>query len=259
MLLFASMTLWLQNFFWISIPGVMFLASLTDLYIKNADISEKKFYKTFYFLQKNPEEIPRWKNLRKIFTKKRTVLFVVIFSIFSVVLSLFFVKIEVFSLQKIEVISHRGYLIGQEKNYMENTLEAIENAYKKGASKVEIDVYENASGNLFLLHDIDLKRVAKRKDKIFELTDLEIQNITLLDGSKIPSLEEVFKLAKAKNIHLIVEPKIHGKEKFLYKKLVELVKKYEMHGLVSMHSLSLETVLTIKKLDPKIPVGYTIF
>ena len=86
------------------------------------------------------------------------------------------------------------------------------------------------------------------------MTSREMDKIILPDGSHIPRLEEVFILAKEDNITLLVEPKIHGKEKNLYEELVRLVKKYDMYDLVRVHSLSLPTALAIKNLEPRLKV-----
>lgn len=124
---------------------------------------------------------------------------------------------------------------------------------------VEIDVYENRDGTLILSHDSNLKRVAGDSRSVADLTDADMQNIRLKDGSRIPTLEEVFALAKQEGIRLIVEPKLHGKEHRLYDTLVELYARYDMYEQAWVQSLSLHSLLEIRKRDPRIRIGYTIF
>ncbi len=57
----------------------------------------------------------------------------------------------------------------------------------------------------------------------------------------------------------MIEPKLHGKEQHLYDSLIELYKRYDMYDLVSIQSLSLPSLMEIRKRDPRIQIGYIIF
>ena len=124
---------------------------------------------------------------------------------------------------------------------------------------MEIDVYENADGTIILSHDSNLSRVAGVNHKISELSDIDLEKIILKNGEKIPTLDAVLLLAKQENILLMIEPKIHGKEKNLYKNLVRLIEQHEMVNSVYIHSFSLDSLHQIKKLQPHIKVGQLIF
>lgn len=86
------------------------------------------------------------------------------------------VRATPYSVSTPKLISHRGV---QNKNFVENTAEAILEAKYQGADMIEIDVYENKDGTLVLSHDADLSRVAGIDIKISDLTNAEMQNIFL--------------------------------------------------------------------------------
>ena len=81
---------------------------------------------------------------------------------------------------------HRG---GDEEK-TENTLEAFQYSSDLGFVFMETDVQSTADGKVVIFHDSDLKRVAGINKKVSELTFKEIKEINLINGGKIPSLEE---------------------------------------------------------------------
>lgn len=102
------------------------------------------------------------------------------------------------------IIGHRG-VAGLE---LENTRSSILRAINLGVPSIEIDVRKTEDGKLVLCHDSDLERIAKRKDKVKNLTLKEIQSIELIDGSTIITLEEALDLLEG--IPTIVEIKDEG-------------------------------------------------
>src|SRR6266581_1959400 len=56
----------------------------------------------------------------------------------------------------------------------ENTLRAIELAIEFGLDLVELDVYLSRDGELVVIHDEDLRRVARRSESVAELTAAEL-------------------------------------------------------------------------------------
>ena len=167
--------------------------------------------------------------LNKFWTKTLaffSLLFILIFSLFWY----FFVSVKKFEIKDVEIIAHRWYLYENWMQvYIENTLKAIENAHKKEADMIEFDVFENKEGNLYVSHDPNLKRIAKINKNISDMTDAELDSIVLSDWSHIPKREEILEYWKKNNVKLLIEPKIHWKEKNLYKKVADLIKKYEIY------------------------------
>lgn len=251
------------KFLIITLPWIIFLATLTVKYIEIQFFSENKFKNTFWFFWDYPDFVKRWKNVRflldKFWAKTLAIfslLFILIFSLFWY----FFVSVKKFEIKDVEIIAHRWYLYENWMQvYIENTLKAIENAHKKEADMIEFDVFENKEGNLYVSHDPNLKRIAKVNKNISDMTDAELDSIVLSDWSHIPKIEEILEYWKKNNVKLLIEPKIHWKEKNLYKKVADLIKKYDIYDIAKVHSLSLKTVLEIKKIDPKIQVWYTVF
>jgi glycerophosphoryl diester phosphodiesterase len=73
---------------------------------------------------------------------------------------------------QIAVTAHRG----SSKDAPENTLSAIRRAIADGADFAEIDVQEAADGEIVLLHDTDLMRVAGLNQKIWQITYPQIKS-----------------------------------------------------------------------------------
>jgi glycerophosphoryl diester phosphodiesterase len=111
-------------------------------------------------------------------------------------------------------IGHRG-AAGHEP---ENTLRSIERAIEIGADLAEVDVQATRDGHLVLLHD---KRVDRTTNGTGYLSDMSLEEIRSLDagkGERIPTLEEVVKLASGK-IGLMLEIITLG----IAERMVELV------------------------------------
>lgn len=90
----------------------------------------------------------------------------------------------------------------------ENSLEAIENAIAAGYEIVEIDVRQSADGELFLMHDDTLDRMAGRGEVAEHLSVAELKAIRLrkADGGEgraptnaaIPTLREALEAARGR-------------------------------------------------------------
>ena len=81
---------------------------------------------------------------------------------------------------------HRG---GDEEK-TENTLEAFQYSSDLGFVFIETDVQSTLDGEIVIFHDNDLRRVAGLDVKISDLTYKEIQGIELINGGKVPTLNE---------------------------------------------------------------------
>lgn len=113
------------------------------------------------------------------------------------------------------VIVHRGMW----RQAPENSLLSIEKAIAGGYDVVEIDVRRSADGELVLLHDDTLLRMAGIDRMPEEMSAAELASITLrerdggegagLSGEKLPSLKQVFDLARG-NIFIHLDVKDRG-------------------------------------------------
>jgi glycerophosphoryl diester phosphodiesterase len=88
----------------------------------------------------------------------------------------------------------------------ENTLRSIELAIDFGLDIVEVDVYLSRDGEVVVIHDEDLRRVARRPEAVADLTAAELARVDLGDGEGVPRLSEVLDLARGR-IGLYVELK----------------------------------------------------
>jgi glycerophosphoryl diester phosphodiesterase len=92
-----------------------------------------------------------------------------------------------------KIIAHRG----ASAEAPENTLAAIELAWKQGADGVEVDVRITEEGHLVVIHDADTKRTA-RNSKSIKIAQSTLAQLRAVDvgnkkypNQKIPTLEEV--------------------------------------------------------------------
>ncbi|KPI90545.1 putative glycerophosphoryl diester phosphodiesterase [Leptomonas seymouri] len=98
----------------------------------------------------------------------------------------------------VRVACHRG----DWRNYVENTLEAVESCIQMGADIVEVDVWRTKDGVLVLMHDETLDRCTSGTGKVCDHTLAEIRELRMKDGLAnmteftVPTAEEVLLLAK---------------------------------------------------------------
>lgn len=80
----------------------------------------------------------------------------------------------------------------------ENTLRAVEIAIAHGLDLVEVDVHLSRDGELMVIHDADLRRVAGRPDAVGALTADELARVDLGAGQGVPRLADVVALARGR-------------------------------------------------------------
>ena len=90
-----------------------------------------------------------------------------------------------------KVVAHRGYAA----KYLENTLEALSEAVKAGATMVEFDVQFTKDLTPIMLHDDNFKRTMGLDLSVFEITQRELQGKVEL--KQISEVEEVVVWLKA--------------------------------------------------------------
>lgn len=85
------------------------------------------------------------------------------------------------------VIAHRGNL----ECGLENSWTAFRQAVAHGCHRIELDVLFSRDNHPFVIHDENLLRLTGIDANLDELPTKEVEKITLLNGEKIPRLEEV--------------------------------------------------------------------
>ncbi|AEM69996.1 glycerophosphoryl diester phosphodiesterase [Allomuricauda ruestringensis DSM 13258] len=87
------------------------------------------------------------------------------------------------------VIGHRGAM-GHET---ENTLASVQKAMDLGVDMIEIDVFKIDSGEIVVFHDETVDRLANSSGNIEEYNIVQLRQLTLDSGHKIPMLQDVLK------------------------------------------------------------------
>lgn len=156
------------------------------------------------------------------------------------------------------VVAHRG----DTKRGIENTLEALKYAAEYGVDFVEMDIQLTKDDELVVYHDYTLRRLAKRSERVNELTLHEIQDLSITKGSMIstiPSFREYMSLAKSLDQKILVELKADGSDPdLLTRKALEIVQELEMEDMVYYQSLDKKLILNLKEQHPEVIAGYII-
>ena len=159
----------------------------------------------------------------------------------------------------------------------ENTIPAFEYAIKAGVDVLELDLSVTRDNVLVVSHDPALdSSICKgwwpHRTPIRLLSFEQLQKVDCgslknpefpkqkpVPGAKIPSLDEVFALAKRGNFEFNVETKIFAKYPFLTpgpdefaRLLYDVIRKHGLQQRVIVQSFDFRTLHAMKKLDPKI-------
>ena len=133
---------------------------------------------------------------------------------------------------------HRG---GDEKK-TENTLEAFQYSSDLGFVFMETDVQSTSDGRVVIFHDDDLKRIAGIDKKIQDLTFDEATNIDLINGGKIPSLDET--LFSFPNLRFNIDIKTNS----AVEESIKIIKSQEALTRVCLASFSNKRIRRIRRI-----------
>ena len=157
----------------------------------------------------------------------------------------------------VEIMAHRG----SSKAAPENTIAAFRKAIDDGADWIELDVQEDADGNVVVLHDSDFMKTAGNSLKIWDATHDEINEIDIgswfgaeFSDERVPLLAEVLEVCKGK-IGVNIELKYYGREVALEKRVVQVVEKAGMEDEVMVMSLKMDGVRAMRELRPDWRIG----
>jgi len=155
------------------------------------------------------------------------------------------------------VVAHRG----DSGSAPENTLAAIGKAIEAGAHWVEIDVQETLDGEVVVLHDSDLMRVAGLNSKIWELTVEDLKDIDVgsyfseeFSDQRVPTLEAVLRLCKGK-VGVIIELKFNEMSELLVERAIRIVEDLGVQDEVMFMSLTFDGVNAVYNLRPELRAG----
>lgn len=152
----------------------------------------------------------------------------------------------------IRVVAHRG---GVSLGPPENTLPAISRAISVGADLIEVDIRETADGHLILMHDRTVDRTTNGSGAVDQLSFAEVRALLIEHSGdekiRIPTLGEALALMKGK-----IDADLDFKEGD-FRKLVEIVRAYEMEEQVTMHA-SWDRCAELSELEPRIRIRPTV-
>lgn len=100
-------------------------------------------------------------------------------------------------------MAHRGF---HGEGVTENSMEAFQRAVDLGYRYLESDLHVTSDGVAVMAHDPHLGRVAEGKEVIADLSWAELSTKRLINGERIPRLEEL--LSAWPDIHLNLDAKV---------------------------------------------------
>jgi glycerophosphoryl diester phosphodiesterase len=161
------------------------------------------------------------------------------------------------SRETVEIIAHRGAAGSRP----ENTLAAVRKAIDDGADWIEVDVQENADGEVVVIHDKDFMRFAGNPLKVWDARSADIAAIDVgrwfgpeYSGERVPSLRSVLETARGR-AKVLIELKYYGHDERLSERVVSLVEAAGMAEQTAFMSLEPRQVLRMKALRPSWRVG----
>lgn len=132
---------------------------------------------------------------------------------------------------KILLYGHRG--IGQ--THLENTMVAFRKAIEGGVDGLETDIQMTRDGHLILMHDNMVDRTTDGTGFVCEKTLMEIKNLTIGDGERVPLLSELLDLATEHpdlllNLEIKTYPDLEG-ESWTWETVGKTIQMVEAYGL----------------------------
>lgn len=103
-----------------------------------------------------------------------------------------------------KIIAHRG----ASGSALENSVKAVRKALVQEVDAVEFDVHLTADGQVVAIHDRHTARVAGKAVLVRTQTLAQLRQLSLNDGQKIPTLDEVLDIARDKPV--VIDIKDNG-------------------------------------------------
>lgn len=150
-----------------------------------------------------------------------------------------------------KIFAHRG----DSGRYFENTMRAFLGAVQKGADGIELDVHQTKDGQLVVIHDGELQRLAGIERRIDQLTSKELQRIKIgrsgyrrMFGHSIPTLFDAVSFCAKHDLALNIECKetVYGKISVIEQILQYVEPLQDVH----LSSFDYETMRLVKEQDP---------
>lgn len=156
------------------------------------------------------------------------------------------------------VTAHRG----SSGEAPENTLAALRLAIVDEADFAEIDVQEAADGQVVVVHDHHLGRLAGLDRNVWDMTADELADVDVgshfspaFASERIPTLAQAIEVVKNR-LRLNIEIKTHGRERGdVSAAVVGIVAEHEFRDQCVITSLDASALAAVRRADPEIPIG----
>ena len=162
------------------------------------------------------------------------------------------------------IIAHRG----ASALAPENTPAAFQKAIEAGADGIEFDVVLAKDGVPVIFHDLNLQRMAKKKDRTSGFTSAELQTIDVgawfniahpnkadakFSGETIPTLAKMLKFLSGYQGRVYVELKGRNEElPALVEAATKLIKQSDLLPNIILKSFKLQAVAQARKILPEL-------
>lgn len=155
------------------------------------------------------------------------------------------------------IIAHRG----ASGAAPENTMAAVARAVEDGADWIELDVQESADGEVVVIHDRDLMKLAGVSLRVSEATAEQLAKIDIgswfapeFAEERVPLLADVLASVKGRS-RLIIELKYYGRDEQLEQRVIDLIEAAGMQEDTMIMSLEFSGIRKVRALRPDWKVG----
>lgn len=150
------------------------------------------------------------------------------------------------------IIAHRG----ASADLPGNTLAAFALAAEQGADGIELDVQISADNQIVIFHDYTVKHFTGSKQKVSELTALELKDIDLGEGQTISTLDELFEMMGPRVLYNIEIKDFSLRDNGLEMAVADRIESFGMQDLVLISSFNPLSVRRARNaLSRSIPVA----
>ncbi|WP_087973589.1 glycerophosphodiester phosphodiesterase [Oceanobacillus rekensis] len=147
-------------------------------------------------------------------------------------------------------IAHQGYPL----KFPENTLSSFQAAIDLGFTHTKLDVHLSKDGVPIVMQDSTIDRMTDGFGEIKDFTYLELQQFTINNEEKIPSLEEVLHLTKDR-IKVFIELKQTGFYHGLEQKVYEIIENLDVLSQVYLISFNHFSLARLRIISNKLQIG----
>lgn len=148
------------------------------------------------------------------------------------------------------VLGHRG----ASRDAPENTLAAFRLALAQGADGVELDVRRCRTGEVVVFHDLDAKRLTASSLRIGQSSLVELRQLDLGRGERIPLLREVLQALPDAVLNVELKSDRVG-DPILAREVGRLLREYRAEQRAIVSSFDHLLLCAFRLLEPQIPIG----